>query len=439
MRQHKLVSLLTKSIAVLLLSTPVILLVMILQTAPQTPAAGPLTTEELARIEQFLLEATPQAPATPSQHHVLLNTEQLNLLLRYGIEWLDLRPGWTGALAMTDKQLDARLTVNVLDTGRPLYLNMHGTFVSDGVNLALTDLTIGSLSVPQFLIHLTGDRLVNNLATTDGFQDLHELLNNITAVDINPVGMDVTLQWEPQLLSRLTQQAQMLFISGEDQERIADYYTQIGLLAAGIPADRRAISLNTLLVPLFQSALEKSRAGGNPIAENRTLLQTLAIYVNNEDIAQLVGSERAATLEPAKFIEVRLHRRQDLAQHVVSVAAISASAGAGLAELLANTKEAYDARYRSGFSFSDLAANNVGVLIASYATRDNASAMLMQERLANVRNEADYMPEMGSNRDGLSESDFNAQYDNRNSPEYRARLEEIQQLIRARPLFQNLP
>ena len=439
MRQRKLVSLLIRSVLVMVLSAPVILLVMILQTTPLAPGSNTLSTEELARIEQFLLDATPQSPTATSEHHVHLNQEQLNLLFRYGIEWLALQPMWSSDLALRDNQLDARMSVNVLSSSYPLYLNVQGAFASDGTQLSLDSLEIGSLALPRFLLDMTSDRLINNLTTSENFHDLDTLLGNVTAVAISNGSMDVTLLWEPQLISSITQQAQLLFISSEDQERISDYYSQLGLLAAGIPADRRAISLNTLLVPLFQSALDKSRAGSDPIAENRTLLQTLAIYVNNEDIAQLLGSERAAELEPAKFIEVRLHRRQDLAQHVVSVAAISASAGAGLAELLSNTKEAYDARYRSGFSFSDLAANIVGVQIASYATKDAATALLMQERLATIRNESDYMPEMGSNQDGLSESDFNAQYENRNSPEYRARLDEIQQLINARPLFQNLP
>ena len=62
----------------------------------------------------------------------------------------------------------------------------------------------------------------------------------------------------------------------------------------------------------------------------------------------------------------------------------------------------------------------------------------MQQRLANLQDESDFMPEVGSNRDGLSESDFTAQYQDRNSEEYQQRLRQIQALINARPLFQGL-
>ena len=189
---------------------------------------------------------------------------------------------------------------------------------------------------------------------------------------------------------------------------------------------------------MFAAAYEKSENGSDPIAENRTLFQTLAIYINNEDISQLLGETLAEQIQPAKYVEVRLQRRQDLAQHLVSIAAITSSAGADFAQLLSTIKEAYDARYRSGFSFSDLTANTVGVSLASLSTRDHATAIEMQVRFAALQAESDYMPEVGNNRDGISESDFTAIYSDRNSHEYQQRLTNIQALIEARPLFQGL-
>jgi len=151
-----------------------------------------------------------------------------------------------------------------------------------------------------------------------------------------------------------------------------------------------------------------------------------------------LGETLAKEMQPAKYIEVRLQRRQDLAQHLVSIAAITASTGADFAQLLSTTKEAYDARYRSGFSFSDLTANTVGVYLASYSTEDPATAIEMQKRLATLQTESDYMPEVGDNRDGISESDFAAIYSDRNSQEYQRRLADIQALIETRALFQGL-
>ena len=111
---------------------------------------------------------------------------------------------------------------------------------------------------------------------------------------------------------------------------------------------------------------------------------------------------------------------------------------AGFAQLLSTTKEAYDARYRSGFSFSDLTANTVGVTLATFATSSPASAEIMQQRLSSLTDESDYMPTVGNSRDGLSEADFSQLYRDTNSAEYEQRVQEIQQLIYERPLFEGL-
>ena len=313
-------------------------------------------------------------------------------------------------------------------------------FTGSGNLLKLESLQIGKLNVPEAFLRYALTRIRASLESSNvAYQDFNLLLSSVQQVTVLPHRIDVELLWDPALISNISSHAPQLFISEQDRHRIVDYYRQIGEIAAAIPSDLRAVSLNAFLVPLFTAAVEKSRSGSDPVAENRTLFQALAIYINDENIEQLIGAELAESLPQPKLIEVRLRRRQDLARHLVAMAAITASAGADLAQMLATTKEAYDARYRSGFSFSDLTANTVGVTMADHSTRDARTARLMQERLANLQDEADYMPPVGNSRDGLSESDFNAIYRNRSSEEYRQRLSEIQELINARPLFQDLP
>ncbi len=151
-----------------------------------------------------------------------------------------------------------------------------------------------------------------------------------------------------------------------------------------------------------------------------------------------MGNERSSSVTDAKAIEVRLLRRQDLAQHLASVASITASAGADVAAMLSTTKEAYDARYRSGFSFSDLTANTVGVNLASIATKDAATAKRLQARFIEVKDESEYMPTVGNNRDGISESDFTKLYQDRNSEQYLERMNQINELVLGTPLFVDL-
>lgn len=431
---------LLQPLLVLVVSAPLVLVILSVETEPTVSNNALFTRAELSQIEQLLLDGAPQSPQNMSLQRLQLNADELNLLLRYSIGVMNLSPRWATQLVLNANTLTSALTVNLGRGPMPLFLNLGAVFTGSGNLLKLESLQIGKLNVPEAFLRYALTRIRASLESSNvAYQDFNLLLASVQRVTVLPDHIDIELVWDPALISNISNHAQQLFISDQDRHRIVGYYRQIGEIAAAIPSDLRAVSLNEFLVPLFTAAVEKSRGGNDPVAENRTLFQALAIYINDENIEQLIGAELAESLPQPKLIEVRLRRRQDLARHLVAMAAITASAGADLAQMLATTKEAYDARYRSGFSFSDLTANTVGVTMADHSTRDARTARLMQERLANLQDEADYMPPVGNNRDGLSESDFNAIYRNRSSEEYRQRLSEIQELINARPLFQDLP
>ncbi|MEC7767275.1 MAG: hypothetical protein VYD92_10140 [Pseudomonadota bacterium] len=435
----KVFSLLLHPLLVVVLSSPIIVLLLAIQTEPVIVSAPALTANEISRMEQLLLESAPQSPSIRSQQNLRLDADELNLLLRYSINSMQLSPEWAAVLSLDDNAVYTDLTFQLADSWIPLFLNIRANFNLSNSTLALDKLVVGKLQIPKGLLQLAFSRIRDNLGNKNSvYRDLNQLIADVDQVSVLQGHILVALQWDPDLISRISDQAQQLFISDRDRQRIIEHYRLISEIATTIPLNRRAVSLNTFLVPLFAAAYEKSENGSDPIAENRTLFQTLAIYINNEDISQLLGETLAEQIQPAKYVEVRLQRRQDLAQHLVSIAAITSSAGADFAQLLSTIKEAYDARYRSGFSFSDLTANTVGVSLASLSTRDHATAIEMQVRFAALQAESDYMPEVGNNRDGISESDFTAIYSDRNSHEYQQRLTNIQALIEARPLFQGL-
>lgn len=435
----RIINLLLRSLLVLLISSPFILLLLALQSERLVPANAVLSAAELNEVEQLLLESAPESTLAPSRRQLQLSSRELNLLQRYGFQVMGLLPSWSGQLDLQQDEVNALLSIQMNVGPLPVYLNMQGSFTNEDDGIHLRELRLGNLQLPDPIMDFAVSRIQNNLLTADvGFDDFQALMDNVDAIELAPDQVSLTMLWEPQLMDRLAYRAQQIFVPQEDRERILDYYQVSKDIVSTIPRDLRAVSLNTFLVAMFKEAQDRSRISGDPVAENRAALQALAVYVNNEDIAQLVGQELAAGVEPATFIEVRLQRRQDLAQHLVSIAAITASAGAGFAQMLSNTKEAYDARYRSGFSFSDMTANTVGVLLASHATRDPVSAADMQARIIDMESESDFMPEVGSNRDGISEADFSVIYQDRNSYEYAARLEQIRDLIEERPLFQGL-
>ena len=428
-----------QSLLVLSLSTPLIILLAALETAPTIIENEPLTMREASAVENLILNMAPESLGESSIIGLSLDISEINLLVRYSLRLTGLSEKWSARLAVKENTVISTINWNLASGWLPVYMNLSGTFLNEDDQLHLSQLTIGKIKLPENWMTWFETVIRTNVLTSSvAYQMFTQIRDKISVNSIADSKIHIEMQWEPELVLQISDQAQRLLISSADQERIIKYYLLINDIITTLPSDTRAISLTALLAPMFDAAYKNSMVNDDPIGENRALFQTLAIYVNNDEISKLIEESDVRNIPKAKFIEVRLLRRQDLAQHVASIAAISVSLGPELAELVSITKETYDARYRSGFSFSDLTANKVGLALADLAIKDRGSAIELQRRLANVETESDLIPEVGSNRDGISESDFNAIYADRNSADYVERINEIRIAIESKPIFQGL-
>ena len=424
---------------ILFVSLPLLLLLLTLASAPAVAPLPALSPAELSQLENLLLENAPESTSAVSQESIILNTEELNLLLRYGLQLFELSPRWAGRVALSEGRIQLDANIGLTDSPYRFFLNFESTLGPEEGRLKLRRLTVGKLSLPAALLEPLQNIISQNLAVAFSIgAELAELTIHVSNLRISPTAVLFDVQWQPDLIARLSKQIQQLFVSDEDPSRIDFYYTKITNTITAIPSDIRAVSLNALLVPLFSSASEASSVSGDPVAENKAAFQALSIYLNKEDITSITDSRNNEELSGPRSIEVRLQRREDLAQHVVSIAAISSSAGAEFAQILSTTKEAYDARYRTGFSFSDLTANQVGIALAEFATKSERSAVEFQRRVMTLTDDYDYMPIVDNNVDGLSEAAFSDQYRDRSSVQFTQRLREIRTSIAERPFFANL-
>lgn len=410
-----------------------------LQTTPSVTATEPLSVDEVTRVEQTLVNNAPRDVGSPELQKLSLTSDELNLLIRYAGELLDTGDQINGRVELPGDELIADISIPLPYRYLPFFLNIRAAFYSDGRYLELASLKAGQLPIPGWLANnLAGQLERRYLGDNQTYTGVLELLESVRALKISENRVAMDFQWEPSLLSSIRNRAQQLLVSDLDQHRIARHFHNLTDYLDRVPETTRAITLTSLFKPMFAAARQQSMLDDDPVSENRTLLLTLAAYVNEEDIRLWLAPELADTLPDMRFIEVRVQQRQDLAQHIVSSAAISASAGAGLAHILSSIKENYDARYRSGFSFSDLTANEAGVILGTVATKSAAYATLVQERMMNLESDSDYFPAVDNNRDGLSESDFNARYRDSGSSQYQEKISQIEALIYQRPLFQGL-
>ena len=171
-----------------------------------------------------------------------------------------------------------------------------------------------------------------------------------------------------------------------NEEVLASTQAQIDHLLAVIrplrPAQR---TFGLCFETVFTLARERS-VGRDAIKENQAGIFALGILLGHPRIEEILGLAGAGDGRPAArhaLIRIVLRGRSDWTRHFcvsAVLAVLSDEAVSGAAGLL---KEELDGDTGgSGFSFSDLLADRAGTTFAIQATRDEASARAMQERLA---------------------------------------------------------
>ena len=77
----------------------------------------------------------------------------------------------------------------------------------------------------------------------------------------------------------------------------------------------------------------------------------------------------------------------------------------------------------------------MGIKLAQLAVESEASALAFQARVQKIEVDADLIPLVSGSRDGLTQREFEANYDDRSSVEYRRRVDSIDSEVTALPLF----
>lgn len=406
----------------------------------QTPSN--ISPAQIREIQNLVLNTLTNSTSSSDIHDISLDSDASNLILRYFLSIIPATKNSQIQINLGDEQASVEATMplalDFLGLELPTFFFNIYSVISPNVNknslFEISSVRIGSIPLPNWAVQIALSTVIKTLNAHN--LDTKALSEKVKLLSIQPEAFQINLMWEPNFLETLSAQAQTLFIKNQGQTRLSHYSDLIDKLINDLPAERRAISVNALLVPLAASAYQKSVNGADPISENRALLSAIAAYVNGPSDAQSEGPSKNQTVR--QKVEVRLHKRQDLAQHVISAAAITASFGSSVAEMISDTKEIYDARFGSGFSFSDLTANTVGIKLANLMTETPTQALTMQLRLSEVKSELDYMPFVGSNIDGIREEEFTNIYQSRNGKQYLQKIYEITDLVNSLALFAKL-
>jgi hypothetical protein len=181
----------------------------------------------------------------------------------------------------------------------------------------------------------------------------------------------------------------------------------------------------------FHLARERS-AADSAVQANRNAVLALGIALGHYRVESLLGkflddSTRESVKEA--FRGTTLRKRDDWTKHFFVSAALTVIAAGNVSDATGLFKEEKDAGGGSGFSFGDLLADRSGTTFAQVATRDEASARALQDRLARGYNVDDYFPPGQDLPENLQDADFQAQYGGVGGAGYRRLMIEIERRI----------
>jgi hypothetical protein len=183
-----------------------------------------------------------------------------------------------------------------------------------------------------------------------------------------------------------------------------------------------------LLQAAFAPGATRSRA--TPIQENRAAILALGIALGHERLARYVGlSQHDELIQKAIALRAgtTLRGREDWPRHYLVSAALTVLENPLVSDAGGVIKEQLDALTRgSGFSFGDLTADRAGVRFALAATRDEAKAKAMQDRLQRGYSVQDFFPIGADLPENLTVEQFREKFGSVGSPRYRSMLKEIE-------------
>ena len=177
----------------------------------------------------------------------------------------------------------------------------------------------------------------------------------------------------------------------------------------------------------MREAAERTAAGADPVAENRTAIVLAA--------AQGFGCTPVTGGRPVRRLRSVLHRRHDLGRHFVASAALAALLDREASESVGMEKEVSDSRELTGFSFSDIAANRAGARFGDLATASARSARRVQEWMEQAASDIDIMPEVRDLPDHLPERELRRRFGEPGEGAYERVLGEIEARIADVPLY----
>jgi len=381
-----------------------------------------LTPAHVERARRLLARHDPRTMRAGVLRSIVVSEADLDLAVNY---LLGRYAKGASRIVLHDGTISVRASLN-------LPVNPIGRFINLDLSMRESDglpridaLRLGRVPVPGFVGNWLLQRGLNRLQQREQLAAAADVIRQVRSRD---GFLMVDFEWNEATPGRL----QAALVGQEERARWRVYQERLVALAAQ-PAVGRVLSLDRLLGPLLQLAQERSGAGGDAAQESRSALIVLAFYVNGKGLSALVPQARDWPM--AKRHVVTLAGRTDLTQHFTISAALAATAGSPLSDVVGLYKELDDARGGSGFSFIDLAADRAGTRLGALAVSGATGQSRLRKAVATGLQESDLIPEVRDLPEFMRQDAFERRFGGVGQPRYQAMVQRIEQRLAALPLY----
>ena len=411
----------------LLLSLPLLAVAALvwfgLEPAPRIMPSQALSHRDVERARQIIARHDPRRLETGARNTLTLGEQDLNLAANYLIKTY----GEGGArIRLQPDRLRLQASIRLPDNPINPYLNLTLAVEETGGDANIRSLRIGRVPVPGRLAELVLAEMAQHLLRTEDQQLFRDVIKELSLSDGR---LRITYEWSPELISELKSR----LISPQDNERIRSYYGRLSEISRQ-PGLKRRLSVMAFLRPLFAHARARS-VNGDPVAENRAAILVLAAYVRPGSFSTLMP--KTSDLPMPRRRTLTLERRKDFAEHFLISAALAAAGDATLSDAVGLYKEIADSKGRSGFSFTDLAADRAGTRFGEITTASARQARRAQQLLAGPAVESDIIPKVRDLPEHMNEREFKRRFGHIGSPGFRKLKQKIERRIAACRLYRD--
>lgn len=305
------------------------------------------------------------------------------------------------------------------------YVNLRAVIKPSATGLEFSRFAIGRIEVPPIIIkpamRLALDQLV-------GPDKADPILNSIRSVRV--AGPMVTVDFRPpsQMVDDLKAVAKRQ-LAPSHPRKVKPYIAELERVSSQIGGSR--VSMIEFVRPVFALAKQRS-ATRDPADENQAAMVAIAIYFGDGRFERFVDGDVLTPEQKAEkraIDHVRLDGRHDFVQHFTISMGLALAGGDVAANLIGELKEVKDSGKKSGFSFTDIGADRIGVRFARAAMASPESALRFQEVLSTARDEGSFFPPFADLPEGMSQAEFQSRYGDVNSPAYKKMIAEIDRRI----------